>query len=197
MKHGITTLAPKFFGGAPDLAVAGPNYGANIGIAVFFSGTVGATTYAAHTAKVPAIAFSGMSGSAIAWNETTPVLSEVYADLATKFTNRLVAAGTPYLPDDIWVNVNFGAVSDTSCSSADDFQFVLTRIFLALPGITPDDVETCGSTRLPTETSVVLRSGCYASVSVGDASNKRDTNATMQAVVLDKLGDLLACLPSN
>ena len=27
MKFGIQTLSPKFFGGAPDLAVAGPNVG--------------------------------------------------------------------------------------------------------------------------------------------------------------------------
>ncbi|KAF9884242.1 hypothetical protein FE257_001974 [Aspergillus nanangensis] len=197
MKHGINSVAPKFFGGAPDLAVAGPNVGANIGLAVFFSGTVGATTYAAHTAQIPGIAFSGVSGDAIAWNETTPAYSQIYADLAAKLTDRVVAAGTPYLPADTWLNVNFGEVSDSSCTRVDDFQFVLTRILGAIPLITPDDVETCGGTRLPTETSVVLRDGCYASVSVGSAADKKDANATMQAVVLDKLGDLLTCLPSD
>ena len=58
-KYGIQTLAPRFFGGAqPDLLVSGPNIGseclyasapstklltpmtANLGIGVFFSGTV-------------------------------------------------------------------------------------------------------------------------------------------------------------
>ncbi|KAL5360602.1 survival protein sure-like phosphatase/nucleotidase [Aspergillus floccosus] len=196
MKHGIQNLAPKFFGGAPDLAVAGPNVGANIGLAVFFSGTIGATTYAAHTAKVPAIAFSGVTGDPIAWNESTPAYSTIYADLAAKVTDRVVAAGTPYLPEDIWLNVNFPKVTDSSCTNVDDFQFILTRILGAIPLVTPDDVETCGETRLPTETSVVLRDGCYASISVGTADDKRDANATMQAVVLDRLGDLLTCLPN-
>ncbi|KAL4888870.1 survival protein sure-like phosphatase/nucleotidase [Aspergillus ambiguus] len=197
MKHGIQSLASNFFGGPPDLAVAGPNVGANIGLAVFLSGTVGATTYAANEAKIPAIAFSGMSGDALAWNESTPAYSKIYADLAAKVTDRVVAAGTPYLPADIWLNVNFPEVTDTSCTSVDDFQFVLTRILGAVPLVTPDDVETCGGKRLPSETSVILRDGCYASISVGTASDKKDANATMQAVVLDKLGELLACLPSD
>ncbi|PLB49830.1 acid phosphatase precursor [Aspergillus steynii IBT 23096] len=187
MKYGIDTLAPKFFDGAPDLAVSGPNVGVNIGIAVFFSGTVGAAT-AAVKAGVPALAFSGRSGSATAWNETTPESSTFYADLATNFTERVTANGAPYLPDGAWLNVNFPSFDD-GCDSVDDVKFVLTRIFPAVPLITDDDVETCGSKRLPTETKTVL-SGCYASVSVGQADDKKDANATVQAEVLERLGEL-------
>ncbi|PYH97153.1 acid phosphatase precursor [Aspergillus ellipticus CBS 707.79] len=193
IKYGINTLSPEYFDGEPDLAVTGPNVGANLGLAVFFSGTVGAATYAAE-AGIPAIAFSGSTGSQTAWDVTTPTYSTVYADLATKVTDELIAAGTPYLPDEIWLNVNFGAVGDSSCTSADDFKFVLSRIFTAIPLITADDVETCGSSRLPTETKVVDTDGCYASISVGLASDKLDANATMQAVVLDKLSGILTCL---
>lgn len=77
--------------------------GSNIGLAVYFSGTAGAATYAAHYAGIPAIAFSGASGSQTAWNASSsyPNYSQVYADAATNLTNHLVAAGKPYLPDDV------------------------------------------------------------------------------------------------
>lgn len=193
IQYGIDTSGPRFFNGAPDLAVTGPNVGSNIGLAVFISGTVGAATYAAKDG-IPAIAFSGASGSQTSWDSERPHYSDVYADLATNVTNQVVAAGKPYLPDDIWLNVNFGKVSD-ECASPADFSFVLSRIHIAVPLITPDDVTTCGDSRLPSELKVSLASGCYASVSVGIAASKRDADAEMQGVVLKKLGNLLTCLP--
>lgn len=47
IRYGIDTLAPRFFGGEPDIAVAGPNVGSNLGLVVLVSGTVGAATDAA------------------------------------------------------------------------------------------------------------------------------------------------------
>ncbi|KAI9929514.1 hypothetical protein ASPWEDRAFT_51928 [Aspergillus wentii DTO 134E9] len=194
MKYGIDNISSQFYD-APDLAVSGPNAGSNLGVTVYFSGTVGAATYAAHNAGIPAIAFSGASGSQTGWNEETPLYSQVYADLATNVTNRVIASGTPYLPADVWLNVNFPSVSDSKCSTTDEFEFILSRIHLAVPLVTDDDVETCGSKRLPTETEVILKSGCYASVSVGMAGDKGDANATVQGEVLSKLGNFLTCLP--
>ncbi|KAJ5695232.1 hypothetical protein N7536_005644 [Penicillium majusculum] len=194
IQYGINTSGPKFFNGAPDLAVTGPNVGNNIGLTVFISGTVGAATYAAKN-DIPAIAFSGASGSSTSWDSSRPHYSEVYADLATNLTNQVVAAGKPYLPKDIWLNVNFGKVSD-ECASPADFSFVLSRIHTAVPLVSGDDVTTCGDeARLPTELKVSLASGCYASVSVGVADSKRDASADIQGVVLKKLGNLLTCLP--
>ena len=46
IKYGIQTLAPRFFGGKPDIAVTGPNVGSNLGVVVLASGTVGAATEA-------------------------------------------------------------------------------------------------------------------------------------------------------
>ncbi|KAJ5101255.1 Survival protein SurE-like phosphatase/nucleotidase [Penicillium alfredii] len=197
IKHGIDTRGPQLFGGAPDMAVAGPNVGSNLGLAVSFSGTAGAAVYAAHTAGIPAIAFSGRSGSQTAWNTsaTLPHYSKVYADLAATLTNRVVSAGKPYLPKDVWLNVNFPSVSKLECNRPSDFAFVLSRIHAAIPVITPDDVTTCGSSRLPSELEVILHSGCYASVSVGMAGTKNDANATTQEAVLKKLGKFLTCLP--
>ncbi|KAF9238177.1 hypothetical protein DTO027I6_7860 [Penicillium roqueforti] len=193
IQYGINTRAPKFFNGPPDLAVTGPNVGNNIGLTVYFSGTVGAATYAAHDG-IPAIAFSGASGSQTSWESSRPHYSDVYADLATNLTNQVVAAGKPYLPDDVWLNVNFGKVSD-ECTSPADFSFVLSRIHIAVPFLTPNDVTTCGKSRLPSEVEVSLASGCYASVSVGIAASKNDADAEMQGIVLKKLGNFLTCLP--
>ena len=87
-------------------------------------------------------------------------------------------------------------MNESICTSDTDFKFVLSRIFTALPGAAPD-VQTCGSTRLPTETTVVnSKEGCYASVSVGLATTKLDAGAVQQGVVLGKLKGMLECLPS-
>ena len=198
MRYGIQTLSPKVFGGVPDIAVAGFNVGANLGTTVLVSGTVGAATEAVKEG-IPGIAFSGTTGTQTAWNVTpVPDYAPIYADLSTNVTQTLVGAGKPYLPSDVWLNVNFPAAgSGTSCTSASQFKFVLSRIYTAVPGITPADVVTCGNGgRLPTETTVVDTAGCYASISVGEAVFKVDANATSQAVVLNKLKSILSCLPS-
>jgi len=149
------------------------------------------------TTGIPALAFSGASGSPTAWNARTPAYSTVYAQLATQFTSALLTAGPePYLPSNIYLNVNFPASSSTSCSSAADFRFVLSRIYSAVPILTPKDVVTCNNGgRLPTESSVVGKSGCYVSVSVGKASTKGDASAAEQQAVLTRLRGVLTCLP--
>lgn len=125
---------------------------------------------------------------------TTPSYATVYAELATNITTTLLDSGAPYLPSGVWLNVNFPASTSDSCSTAADFDFVLSRIFTAVPLLDPDDVETCGTDRLPTETTVIGTAGCYASISVGNSS-KLDADAASQAVVLAKLSSILSCLP--
>ncbi|KAM3520077.1 hypothetical protein NHJ13051_007072 [Beauveria bassiana] len=196
IKYGIDTFGPQLWdGAAPELAVAGPNVGGNIWLAVPFSGTVGAASYAAHTARIPAIAFSGADhGSRLRWDtKPVPKISDVYAQLATNFTNAIVASGKPYLPDDVFLNVNFPDVDD-SCPDAASFKWVLSRIN---PGfLSPKDVEWCGGDRLPTEHHVHDQSGCYISVSIGDASDKTTVNdLAKQQAVLNKLKSMLTCLP--
>ncbi|RDW65128.1 5' SurE family protein [Coleophoma cylindrospora] len=195
MAYGINTLSETYFGGSPDIAVAGPNVGANLGAAVWVSGTVGATT-AAVKLGIPGIAFSGTTGAQTAWDVSpVPSYSTVYAELSANITNTLIASGTPYLPTDIWLNVNFPASTDTSCTSAADFSFVLSRIFTATI-ISSDDAVTCGNGgRLPTETAVVGTSGCYASISVGSVNLDIDASAADQTTVLEKLSSILSCLP--
>jgi broad specificity polyphosphatase/5'/3'-nucleotidase SurE len=194
MRYGIDTIGPQFWNGqAPELAVSGPNVGSNLYLAVHFSGTVGAAVYAAKTEKIPAIAFSGASEGTLAWN-TSPEAqrSKVYAELAATLTNAVIASGKPYLPEDVFLNVNFPKVS-TQCTQASQFKWVLSRINIGV--FSADDVQQCGKTRLPTETSVVGTDGCYISVSVGDATDKTTAPAAKQAVVLKKLQSMLTCLP--
>lgn len=201
MKHGINTLAPALLpnNGAVDLALAGPNVGSNLGLIVQFSGTVGAAVEAAKEG-IPAIAFSGSSGSPTPWNTpSVPAYSSLYAQLAVLVTDALVADGsTPFLPPDTWLNVNFpAATANTACSSVDDYKFVLSRINNRTPFLSDDDVQVCGRETLPTEASVVDTPGCFVSVSVGDAGDKTTAGRRKQRIVLDRLEGFLSCLPAD
>ncbi|KAI5461661.1 survival protein sure-like phosphatase/nucleotidase [Mariannaea sp. PMI_226] len=192
IRYGIDTFGPQRWNGeAPELAVTGPNVGSNLWLQVPFSGTVGAACYAAHDAGIPAIAFSGASTGNSAWNTTpVPARSAVYAELATTLVNKIIDSGKPYLPEGVFLNVNFPKV-EGKCTKAADFKWILTRIN---PGLfSPPDVKWCGSTRLPTETDVFLSGGCRISVSIGDASDKTTINDDRQDTVLAKLKDLLVC----
>ncbi|KAK0704517.1 survival protein sure-likephosphatase/nucleotidase-like protein [Lasiosphaeris hirsuta] len=194
MRYGIDTLAPPFWGGAgPDLAVSGPNVGSNLFLQVPFSGTVGTAVYAVAAAGIPAIAFSGASDGTLPWDTVpVPARSAVYAELAARLTNAVIAGGKPYLPPNVWLNVNFPEITP-QCGSAGKFKWVLSRIN---PGLfSPADVLHCGGSRLPTETDVMKAGGCYVSVSVGDATDKSTAPAARQADVLKRLGSLLSCLP--
>jgi 5'-nucleotidase len=114
--------------------------------------------------------------------------AHIYANLTSKFVDTLLAGSTPILPPGISLNVNYPATRN--CSTVSAFKFVLTRIE-ADP--TAEDVNTCGSVHLPDESSVVKGSGCFASVSVFNASTKADVDAATQQFVLEKLGGLLTC----
>ncbi|KAF2160573.1 hypothetical protein M409DRAFT_70326 [Zasmidium cellare ATCC 36951] len=195
MRYGIQNLSTTFFQGPPDIAVAGFNVGTNLGIVTSISGTVGAAVEAVKEG-VPAIAFSGSTGHQTAWNAPLQPYMTIYADLSANVTQTLTSSGKPYLPEDVFVNVNFPAVNDR-CHSTSSFKFVFSRIYPAVPVFTPDDVETCGSKRLPVERSVVKNTaGCFASISVGN-TDKVDVDAELQAAVLEKLKGILSCLPED
>ncbi|KAG8706420.1 hypothetical protein FRC09_002420 [Ceratobasidium sp. 395] len=190
IKYGTATLAPKFFGGAPDIVVTGPNLGNNLGSTTKISGTVGAATEAVKEG-IPAIAFSGQSGSGRSYTTLKPGdQSFVYAQVAQKLVAALTATAKPWLPTGVGLNVNFPAISST-CASVNDFKFVLTSIY---KDSSRTDVETCGNDgHLPDESSVLSKSGkCYVTVSVFNA-NKLDASAEQQAAVLAKLSPLLTC----
>lgn len=155
---------------------------------------MGAATEAAKEG-IPAIAFSGTSGSQTAYTATPGSYVKVYTELSTNVTQTLVDSAKPYLPSNIWLNVNFPTVSSSTCASSDQFKFVLSRINSASLG-TAADLRTCGSRRLPTESKVVGTAGCYASISVGVATSKADASAAQQKIVQQKLARILSCLPA-
>lgn len=112
----------------------------------------------------------------------------IYSALTVKVVNVLLASSAPILPPGIVLNVNFPSTS--GCTSAAAFKFVLTRIN-SNSGAT--DVQTCGTTHLPTESSVISKAGCFATVSVFNASTKGDVDAATQGIVLAKLSSILSC----
>ncbi|KAF1945348.1 sure-like protein [Clathrospora elynae] len=194
IKFGIDVVAPKLWNGAkPELALTGPNVGGNVAIQVPFSGTVGAAVYAVKTAQIPAIAFSGKTGDPTAWNASTTLHSRVYADLALNVTTTIINSGKPYLPANTFLNVNFPAVSDTECNNLSEFKYIFTRINIGL--LSARDADWCGSTRLPWETDVVNRDGCFVTISPGDANDKTTVNdAAVQQQIITKLKPILSCL---
>ena len=118
--------------------------------------------------------------------------SQVYADLALNVTQTIISSGAPYLPVNVWLNINFPEVTETKCNNPAQFKFILTRINWGI--FSQKDVQWCGSDRLPTETDVILRKQCLVSISVGDAADKTTVDAARQKVVLDKLKPILSCL---
>ena len=153
-----------------------------------------------------ATAFSAASPSQVSYttltsspNSSSTKSALLYAALTTNFTETLLApAARPFLPPGVILNVNYAATTFTSsgtpngdCASASDFKWVFTRLVQDLSAI---DVEDCGSTLLPDEGTVV-RSGCFASVTVMNATTKSDVSASVQAQVLQRLqpSGLLTC----
>ncbi|KAK4184975.1 putative acid phosphatase precursor [Podospora australis] len=194
MRYGIDVISPSFWNNEPaELAVSGPNVGSNLYAQVHFSGTVGSAVFASKERKIPAIAFSGLTGGTLAWNTTpVPTRSLVYAQVASKLVDAVVAAGKPYLPEDVFLNVNLPKV-EGECTDASKYKFVLSRINLGV--FSQKDVAQCGSDRLPMEAVVTGTKGCYVSVSVGDANDKTTASADKQKIVRDKLQGLFTCLP--
>lgn len=101
--------------------------------------------------------------------------------------------GSKLICENSRLNVNFPKV-DSRCRSPSDFKFVLSRIYPKVPFVGEDDVETCGSRRLPIERKVVGAPGCYASISVGE-ENKTTAPRRAQTFVLNRLRPILSCLP--
>ncbi|KAK2050887.1 5'/3'-nucleotidase sure [Colletotrichum caudatum] len=194
MRYGFEQFAPRLWSGnSPELAVAGPNVGSNLGN-LRFSGTAATAAYASLEKRVPAIAFSAASGKRLPWDTSPkPASCKLYAVLATRLVSKLTEGRKPYLPRDTWLNVNFPAVSDTHCTDPDEFKWVLSRInskFAARP-----DVKICGSERLPDERRVIDTRGCYISISVANSKDKATASREKQKEVVKKLDRFLSCLP--
>ena len=93
-------------------------------------------------------------------------------------------------------NVNMPMANATACTDVSDYSFVLSRVNIHIDPFT-HDVYQCGSEDLPTESSVIAAGGCQVSVSVFSGSTKLDVDNSTQAVVRDRIANLLTCLDSS
>ncbi|EFX02272.1 acid phosphatase [Grosmannia clavigera kw1407] len=180
----------------PDLVLAGPNVGLNLGPFLYtLSGTMGAT-YAAVDRGIPAISFSAAYSrqTPYYWTNTSTlaglqdpatIAGRLAAALAQAFIDK--AAGGRILPVGYGINVNLPYITSFSNDSCVNPPFVLTRmsggadvdkaVYNATTGLfhygdldeAGSGVNACinGDCSLPGETDVVSGHGaCQASVSV-------------------------------
>jgi hypothetical protein len=149
---------------------------------------------------VPAIAFSGASGSQVSFTvlDTDPtssavVSARIYNTLVVQFVESLLTTAqgqANILPPGTVVNVNFPSTS--SCSSPDDFKWVFTRTLPASSGTR--DVEICNNGGvLRDERSAIGVAGCWVTVSVFASATLDDVNAATQQAVVDVLEPILSC----
>ena len=150
---------------------------------------------------IPAVAFSAVSNDQVSYttltskpNSSATKAALTYSTLTTALTKALTSpASRPILPPNVILNVNYPSTS--RCTNPSQFKFVLTRL---TSSSSAKDVQTgCSkSQQLPVESTVLNSSGCYVSVTVMDATTKKDVDATTQAFVLNRLGNFLTCYSS-
>ncbi|KAF6240920.1 hypothetical protein HO173_000712 [Letharia columbiana] len=187
-------VVPNYWNGTkPDLLVAGPNFGQNLGPFLYtLSGTMGAT-YAAVERSLPAIAFSGGNNGQRSYkeiNKTTPSgfpdPATVDAQLSVALVNQLAKNGlnkSQLLPLGYGISVNYPEITSLTNDDCVDPPFVQTRItggaevdtavydsttgLFSYGEVHPAGANTCinGDCALPGETTIV-NSGCFSSVSV-------------------------------
>ncbi|KAH8101315.1 sure-like protein [Cristinia sonorae] len=202
-RHGIETLAPKFFGKKPDLVVSGPNIGGNDGLEVLISGTVGAAVEG-EKQGVPSLAFSGVTNTRVSYktlqsepNSPGTLSAITYADLTTHFVQTLLK-GTPsgqrLVPNGAIINTNYPALSfalGSKCSKPEDIKWVFSRLFQA-NDIFDHDIDTgCGTgNKLPDGKAVVESEGCFASVVVLNSGTKLQAGEDAQTAVFKSLSGL-------
>ncbi|PFH50363.1 hypothetical protein AMATHDRAFT_4015 [Amanita thiersii Skay4041] len=198
VRFGIQTLAPKIFHSPPDFIISGSNVGNSLGTGVRGSGTV--LIIAACEAaleNLPSIAFSGRSVSQVSYTTLTTdpespgtLSAQTYASLILKFIDSVLSGPQkPFVPRGTSLNINFG--STVNCTTPDSFAFVMTRL-VAADNTTLPDVKTCGTARLPVE-STLINQGCFVTVTVLNATTKSDVDAATQGLVLEQVSSLMGC----
>ncbi|KAL7278593.1 hypothetical protein ACG7TL_007594 [Trametes sanguinea] len=196
VKYGIQTVSPLYLNSTPDFVVSGVDSGNAVGAAACESGTLGAAAEAAKEG-IPSAAFSGASLHPEYFNTSDPtsansIAASLYSNLSVALVSALFnSSARPVLPAGTTLNVNFAPTSvgvagkaKSKCATMGDFKWVFTRVVPAAKHA--KDVETCGSTHLPDEETVV-HSGCFAAVSVVNAHTKDDVDAATQSTVLERL----------
>ncbi|KKY18348.1 putative acid phosphatase precursor [Phaeomoniella chlamydospora] len=206
-------VVPRYWNGTePDLLVAGPNFGLNLGPFLYtLSGTMGAT-YAAVNRDLPAISFSagnsGQRGYTTVNSTNDP--ATVTAKLAVALVNQIAKNTKPgkrLLPHGYGLGVNIPYITSATNSSCVSPLFYQTRLtgsadvdiavynetsgLFTWENIVPPEGEganTCinGDCNLPGETEIVDGASCRSSVSVFtidyDAPSTSTTSKVMKSL---------------
>ncbi|MGC9399164.1 MAG: 5'/3'-nucleotidase SurE [Anaerolineae bacterium] len=106
--HAVLELAPR----RPDIVISGVNFGANLGIEVTISGTVGAALEAA-AFGIPAMAVSQEMAPKYAYTGDDGADYSAAQMYARKFADLLLTEGLPRGIDVLNINVPEGATLDT------------------------------------------------------------------------------------
>lgn len=118
--YGIEVLARAKWGVAPDLVIAGPNIGNNLGAVTPHSGTVGAVITVLNRG-IPAIAVSGANAD--------PTTTLMLADLTLLVVAAVQDRGRVALPSGTGLNVNMPAL-DTR-RTVESYRFAFTQVSTA------------------------------------------------------------------
>ncbi|KAJ6441477.1 porphobilinogen deaminase protein [Purpureocillium lavendulum] len=194
MKYGVHLFGKQRWDTLPELVISGPNVKYSVGDLLF--PTDDAVARIVRNDKVPGIIFFASDDENVAWNSTKrPRRSLVQADLATHLLNTITKPGVPYLPEGVYLKVNFHKV-EGKCNDASKFRWILTRISPWFHDVDPD-LYHCFRHLLPYEEDVVCKytSECYATVSIGDAWTLRNVeDKKKQEEVRDRLAPILRCI---
>ena len=129
--HGLDVLAPKIFGGQPDLVISGPNEGNNTGLVNNSSGTVANALYAINRG-IPAIAVSDARTGSRSWTQLAPGAVEYEtADIVVEIVHALERSrvgNKALLPAGTGLNVN---IPPFTPGNAQALPFAYTRMGLA------------------------------------------------------------------
>lgn len=108
VRRGLLTLAPR----KPDLAIAGINYGENVGVGITISGTVGAAIEAA-SYEIPSLAVSVQTAVSDHLSYSEEVEFSVAGHFTRLFARRLLSGGLPPGVDILKVDIPQGATLET------------------------------------------------------------------------------------
>ncbi|UNI18523.1 5'-nucleotidase [Purpureocillium takamizusanense] len=208
MRVGLESMGPMtpgWDGREAQFAVAGPSGAMSrtvnaMPLALFakWTATARAAAWAAFTG-VPAIAFaSAQDGQSFAWNDTSaPAYTRIYPELAARLVEEIVAAGPPYLPEGVFLNVNFPPLTD-KCDHPDKFKWVMTHRPSGWNFWGPRVVNCGKKTRLPDDGIGIRRpEKCYISVTAVDSWYMETHPAPLVHYnLLKKLEHLWYCTPT-
>lgn len=124
--YGLDVLAVEKWGKAPDLVIAGPNNGNNLGLITVHSGTVGAVVTAINRG-IPAIAVSAYVSALNV--PITPEEAEINARLTVRLLDSLAGDQGPLLPLGYGLNVNLPKLN--TGQEVDAYEFAVTQIGMA------------------------------------------------------------------